>query len=131
MSHDHVLSDEPRISSGDSTILQRSPAVRNILNVYEAGETTVVGFGGREVPDETCLAEYREQLAELTERHCCHTLTVDLTGVKRVPSGLLGLLVSIQRRGLRIELFNPSKDIRDVLETTRLATLFDVREAAT
>ena len=100
----------------------------SMLRVYETGELTVVGFGGQDVPTEVCIAEYRDQLNRLIEQHDCRTLAVDLSGVKLMPSGLLGMLVSLRKRLESIELFNPSNDILDVLEITRLRDQFVIRE---
>ena len=99
-----------------------------VLQVYEAGELTVVGFGGRDVPDDTCLTSYRSQLADLIKAHSTKVLAFDLRGVKLIPSGLLGLIASCRNLGVEIELFNPSEDIRDVLRITGLDAVLTVRE---
>lgn len=109
---------EPRVS------LNGEP----LLNVYEIGELTVVGFSGRDIPDEICIAGYREQLLALLGEYPVRTLAFDLTGVKLIPSGMLGLLTSLRRRVDQIELYNPSEDIREVLRITNLDTLFVIKD---
>lgn len=106
------------------------PGIEPLLHVYQAGELTVVGFAGNDVPDEACVAAYREQLLQLLSDHNSRTLAFDLTGVRYVPSGMLGLLVSLKKSHpkLEIELYNPSDDVREVLEITKLGSLFSVRE---
>lgn len=99
-----------------------------ILEVYRAGPTTVVGFGGRNVFDEVNVAACREELLHLIQRENCRTLAVDLTGVLLLPSGLLGVLTSVHKRGVEVHVYNPSDDVRDVLETTRLNTMIQVHE---
>jgi len=99
-----------------------------VLRIYQVGELTVVGFGGVDVPDEACIADYRTQLTELIEQHNCKTLAFDLSGVTVVPSGMLGVLISLKKTGLEIELYNPSPDILDVLAITKLDGMFTVRE---
>lgn len=99
-----------------------------LLNVYEIGELTVVGFSGRDVPDEICIAGYRDQLLALLGEYPVRTLAFDLTGVKLIPSGMLGLLTALRRRVDQIELYNPSADIREVLKITNLDTLFTIRD---
>lgn len=94
------------------------------LEVYEAGQLTVIGFGGREVLDDLNMAECRDEIAELIRDHGCSTLAFDLTGVRLIPSGLLGVLASAHRNGVEIHLYNPSDDIREVLEITKLDRLF-------
>ena len=104
------------------------PPLSGVLQVYEVGELTVVGFGGRDVPDDTCLTEYRSQLADLIQTHHTKVLAFDLQGVKLIPSGLLGLIASCRNLGVEIELFNPSQDVRDVLRITGLDAVLTVRE---
>ncbi|GIX03971.1 MAG: hypothetical protein KatS3mg113_0977 [Planctomycetaceae bacterium] len=98
------------------------------LEVYHAGPLTVVGFGGKPVLDNINLAECREQLLHLIETHETHTLAIDLTGVKVLPSGLLGLLASVHRRGVEIQLFNANDDIREVLAITKLDQVMRLEE---
>ena len=98
------------------------------LEVYEAGELTVIGFGGREVLDHLNLAECRNEVAELIHDHGWSTLAFDLTGVRLLPSGLLGMLVSVKRQGVEVHLYNPSEDIREVLEITKLDKMFHLHE---
>ena len=90
------------------------------LEVYQAGELTVIGFGGREVRDNMNVAECRDELVELIREHHCKVLAFDLTRVRLIPSGLLGLLASIRKQGVEVHLYNPSADIREVLEITKL-----------
>lgn len=98
------------------------------LEVYEAGELTVIGFGGREVLDRLSLAECREELLRLIDEYQCRTLALDLTGVRLIPSGMLGMLCSIRRQGIEIHLYNPSQDVREVLEITKLDSLLEMHE---
>ncbi|MBW3543507.1 MAG: STAS domain-containing protein [Planctomycetes bacterium] len=95
--------------------------------VYEVGELTVVGFGGHDVPDDTCLSAYRQQLVALIEEHNTRVLTFDLTGVKLLPSGLLGLIATMRNTGVEVQLFNPSDDVREVLRITGLDAVLSVR----
>lgn len=98
------------------------------LEVYEAGELTVIGFGGREVLDRISLGECRDELIRLIETHQCSTLAIDLTGVRLIPSGMLGMLCSIRRQGIEVHLYNPSQDVREVLEITKLDSLLEMHE---
>jgi anti-sigma B factor antagonist len=98
------------------------------LEVYEAGELTVIGFGSREILDRMSLGECREELIRLIEEHQCSTLAFDLTGVRLIPSGLLGLLCSFRQQGIEVHLYNPSQDVREVLEITKLDTLLEMHE---
>lgn len=99
-----------------------------LLEVYQAGELTVVGFGGREILEQVSLIEYRDELQALTDEVGCETLAIDLTGVRIVPSGMLGILASLHSKGIQIQLFNAGEEIREVLEITKLDQLFNLHE---
>lgn len=98
------------------------------LEIYQAGELTVIGFGGREVLDDMNVADCRDELVELIRENQCKTLAFDLTGVKLIPSGLLGLLASIRKQGVEVHLYNPSSDIREVLEITKLDQVLQLHD---
>ena len=91
-----------------------------ILQVYHSGPLCVAGFGGRDVLDTFSVKGIRDELLELVKVQQCETLALDLTGVNLIPSGMLGLLSSIRNLGIEIHLYNPSDDIREVLEITKL-----------
>ena len=104
------------------------PIHHDMLRVYETGPLTVVGFGASEVLDQIDLAECRDEIMELLKLHDCKVLAFDLTGVRYVPSGMLGLLASLNRLGIEVHLYNPSSDVREVLQITRLDQLFKIHE---
>lgn len=99
-----------------------------ILEVYQVGPTTIVGFGGRDVLDTVNVAVCRDEIIVLIEKVNCDVLAFDLTGVTLLPSGLLGLLTSITKTDVDVHIYNPSEDIQDVLETTKLNTLMEVHQ---
>lgn len=96
------------------------PQNQDIFQVYQTGELTVVGFGNREILDQIDLSECRAEILALVEKHHCQTLAFDLSGVKLIPSGMLGLLASLRRMKIAVHLYNPSPDIAEVLQITRL-----------
>lgn len=98
------------------------------LEVFKSGEITVVGFGDREILDQINLAACREQLELLIQQCNTKTLAFDLSGVRLIPSGMLGLLASLRDTGVTIQLFNPSEDVTEVLEITKLNRLFEIKE---
>ena len=105
-------------------------AVRlDTIDVYRSGPLTVVGFGTRNALDVSVVA-CQNELAKVLREANCHTLAVDLTGVRLVASGMLGVFASIQRRGVRVLLFNPSPDLVEVLEITKLDRLLAIHEVA-
>ena len=99
------------------------------LQVYSVGPTTVLGFGGQDVPSEFNAAHYRAAITDLLLANQSTTVAFDLSGVKLVPSGMLGLLASLrQLDGLSptVQVFNPSKDVQEVLQITKLNTMIEV-----
>lgn len=101
-------------------------ATGDILHVYQTGELTVVGFGGREILDQIDLTQCRSEIVALVEKNQCKTLAFDLFGVKLIPSGMLGLLASLRRMNVEVHLYNPSPDIEEVLQVTRLNEVMPV-----
>ena len=103
------------------------PTRHDVLRVYESGTLTVIGFGDA-VIDQADVAECREEIRELVKLHGCQVLAFDLTDVEYIPSVMLGLMASLTRTGLEVHLYNIAPDVREVLETTRLASLFTIHE---
>jgi anti-anti-sigma factor len=99
-----------------------------ILQVYQTGPTTVVGFGGKDVLGDVNVAACRDELLELIRREECAVMAFDLTGVKLIPSGLLGLLASIRNNDVDVHIYNPSDDVRDVLAITGLNSLMEIHQ---
>ena len=96
------------------------------LEIVRNGEVTVVGFGGRDLLDQINLAACRDQITDLIKRNQTKTLVIDLAGVRLIPSGLLRVLASIRDTVEKIQILNPSEDVRDVLEVTKLNQIFEV-----
>ena len=101
---------------------------REELQVYSVGPVTVLGFGGREILDQIDIGSCRLKIVNLVKTHQVQTLAFDLTGVKLMPSGMLGLLASLRELGVVVELYNPSEDIQEVLQVTRLNELLTIRQ---
>ncbi|ADG67383.1 hypothetical protein Plim_1550 [Planctopirus limnophila DSM 3776] len=93
--------------------------------VYQSGPLTVIGFG-RNRPDRLDLGICRDELTLLLRSTKCQSLAVDLTNVRFVPSGMLGLLATIPKLGVELMVFNPNPEIREVLEITRLDSIMRV-----
>jgi anti-sigma B factor antagonist len=94
------------------------------FEVYEPGPLTVIGFGTRDMLDQFDLAACRGDVFDLIRDYRCQMLAIDLTGIQIIPSGLLGLLVSVHQQEISVCLFNPSEDLREVLQITKLDRLF-------
>ncbi|HET6324399.1 MAG TPA: anti-sigma factor antagonist [Planctomycetaceae bacterium] len=103
------------------------PRRQSYLNVYQTGKLTVVSFVSAEHLDQIVVSECRAEIADLIKMYSCEVLAFDLTSVKLVPSGMLGMLASLGRLGVQVLVFNPSDEIREVLEITRLDSLLQVQ----
>lgn len=102
-----------------------------LLKVYSVGPVTVLGFAGRDVPSEFNVAHYRAAITDLLKANKSSTVAFDVTGVRLVPSGMLGLLVSLTRipdLPLVVQIFNPSADVREVLAITKLNRMIEIHE---
>ena len=99
------------------------------LQVYEVGRTTVIGFGGVDILDDMNVVVYRDAIDALISDNEISILAVDLTGVRLIPSGMLGLLASTRSRGVEVHIYNPSEDVREVLSVTNLDRLMPVHDA--
>jgi anti-sigma B factor antagonist len=102
----------------------------DILDVYESGELTVVGFGGREVLDVVSAGGCHEELMKLIQINSCRAIAFDMTGLQFVPSRFLGLLAAVQRNGVEIHLYNASERIREKLQIAKLDRVLNLHEVA-
>ena len=119
---------EPETPLPPTRVIETIRGSEAVLQVYQAGELTVVGFGNKDVPSEICIAEYRDSLIKLLAEHRCRVLAVDATGVSMMPSGVLGLLSTLRKKVDRLEIYNPSRDVLATLRLTRLDTLMEIHE---
>jgi len=98
------------------------------LEIYKSADVTLDDVGGREVFDQTNIGACREQISALVKQDNIRTLAFELTGVQLIPSGMLGLMASLRDLGVTVQIFNPSADVREVLEITKLNQLFEIHE---
>lgn len=134
-SEDSSFNDDAEPSSGTDPeigeIKQFALTEDGLLKVYSVGGTTVLGFAGQDIPSEFNVAHHRAAISDLLKMHESSVVAFDLTGVNLVPSGMLGLLVSLRNLdGINptVQVFNPSEDVREVLRISRLDTLIEVHE---
>jgi anti-sigma B factor antagonist len=97
--------------------------IRSRLEVIELGPRTVVGFGGANLPPEHALGQYLTEISELIERSRCRELIFDLSGVSAVPSGFLGLMASVLKKGAAVSVKDASREVREVLALTNFDRL--------
>ena len=133
------MSQEPDCSpsdpNGDSVVDSPQFALTEdgVLKVYSVGPVTVLGFGGNDAPSEFNAAHYRAAITDLLLANHCDVVAFDVTGLSLIPSGMLGLLVSLKKLdGLNptVQIFNACDDIKEVLQITKLNTMIEVREVS-
>ena len=96
------------------------------LEVRDPGEVTIVGFRGERFLGATMVQTCRKELNRIVERHRPKVIQFDLTGVALITSEMLNFLVSLRKKGLDVALYNPSEDVRAVMDITRLDTVFEL-----
>ena len=98
------------------------------IHVQDFQETTVLRCSGRIVRGDGARDLLRAAMSQ-DSRH----LQIDLSGVKAIDAGGLGVLVALEKwanDGNRtILLTNPSKRVREALETTKLNSVLPIRTA--
>jgi hypothetical protein len=99
----------------------------HLLDVLAAGPETVVRLQESAAPIELSLPELEQEVNRLVAQHGCHTLAFDLDGTALVASSLLAFFVWLHNCGLKVQLRNTSKEVRDHLEVTKLDRLLHVR----
>lgn len=119
---------EDVVPQGDSDILHKPADTPGVFQVYAAGEATVVGFAGQAVPNDFWIGAYKDELARIVREYNSKELAFDLGGVTAIPSGMLGLLSSLKDLNVTISLYNPSLELREIIELTKLSEVVEIRE---
>jgi len=99
-----------------------------IPQVYSMDLVVVVGFGGVAIPDDHNLAAHRNEILELLNKPGRAELATDLTGVLIVPSGIVGLLVSLTWKNITVSVYNASAEMREVFKVTHVDRLITLHE---
>jgi anti-sigma B factor antagonist len=127
-----VTTDDNQDPSANNAFEDQLPLTEDgMLKIYSVGPVTVLGFGGQDLPSEFSVAHYRLAICELLKANNSSIVAFDVTGVRLVPSGMLGLLVSLTRLPdlpLTVQVFNPSDDFREVLAITKLNKFIEIHE---
>jgi hypothetical protein len=111
--------------TGDSRIFTVDEVGRRAVVRFRDWKSSSDAFFG---PWEDFACDARSELESLTSEHDCTTLAIDISPIDLVPSSFLGLLVSLHRSGLEIELLHASKSVREILDRTQLNRVLKVRD---
>jgi anti-anti-sigma regulatory factor len=93
------------------------------LRVIESGYRTVVEFADSDAIRDGAfdVRRCREEIEDLVEKHGCRDLRFDLDNISRLPSGFLGLVTSLDSRGVHVSVCHASAFVREVFESANLA----------
>lgn len=98
------------------------------FKLYRHGPVTVIGWSGVEEIDFD-PADFQQEAADLVTGAGAQTLAIDLTRLEWFPPGLLGGLPALAKQGVRVLLFNPTEDVRELLRVARLDGALGVHDA--
>jgi anti-anti-sigma factor len=116
------------VPEGDSGVLMAKPADPSVLKITHDGSAIVIGFNEVQMVDDLCIAGYRDQVFKLLEQNTnCQKLVFNVTNIKFLPSGMLGLMATVKKSGRNVELVNPTAEVREVLHLTRFDEVFTIR----
>ena len=122
--------DGAKVPDGDSGLLITKSVDPSLLKISREGSSLAIGFNEIEVTNELNIADYRDQVFSLlSEDKECSKLTFDVSNLKYLPSGMLGLLASVKKKVPTVEVLNPSADILESLRVTNLDTVVTTRNS--
>jgi len=100
--------------------------ISDVFHLRETGRLTVVGVNPDGITDFTRFEQCRDELIPILQKADCHVVRFDLDGIPFLASGIMGLLISLQKIGVEIQLQNVSEHILDVLRVTRLDEMVEI-----
>ena len=96
------------------------------INIEQTADVAVLHCAGRMVRSQALLLP-KDALTSLSR---LRVVVLDLSEVEMLDAGGLGMLVSLHNwacvNGIQMKLVNPSKPVRQMLELTRLTSIFDI-----
>src|SRR5215475_4272789 len=105
-------------------------AMNMTTTTRQVGLVTIVDISGRIVLGEECISLGKLVSDLLDKGH--NKILVNLADVHRVDTAGLAYIISgltsARKRNGDLKLLNPTKDLRGVLEITRLLTVFDIKD---
>ena len=96
------------------------------INTEQAGDVAVLQCGGRMVRAQA-LSLLKDTVTSLSQ---LRVVVLDLSEVEVLDAGGLGMLVSLHTwacaNGIQLKLVNPSKQVRQMFELTRLTSVLHI-----
>ena len=100
--------------------------ISDVFQVVETGRLTQVRVNPEGVSDFERFEQCRDELVTILNKAGCIVVRFDVEGIPFLASGILGLLVSIRKANVDIQIQNASEHVADVLRVTRLDQLVEV-----
>lgn len=90
----------------------------------------LVDFEGHRFVDDPVVSALRYSLEDALNQSQFAMVAFKLASPRIVSSSLLELLLELRHRGVGIQLVNPSPGVREILNITRLDTLFAIENGS-
>lgn len=100
--------------------------ISDVFQVQEVGRLTLINVNPEGVNDFERFQQCRDELLPILRDADCRVVRFDIGGIPFLASGVMGLLVSLRKYGVEIQLKNASEHVRDVLRVTKLDELLEV-----
>jgi anti-sigma B factor antagonist len=102
------------------------------LGVWRHGDAVVVRFGDHRILDEVAIEKIGQELYAVADQEKCHRLILDLTGVERISTVMLGKLLMLNQRllakGGELRLCGLEPEVQPVFEMTKLNHILEICE---
>lgn len=101
--------------------------IANIFEVLRTGPKIIIGFTETDTdfPMQSGPEAY-QKLVELLEKHECKVLIFDIRNVRILPSSMLGLIASMAKHVDDLYLYNPTDEVREIVEVSQLDQLMEL-----
>jgi anti-anti-sigma factor len=100
--------------------------IADVFQVRKAGRLTVIRVNPDGLTDYLRVEQCRNELVSILEKAGCVVARFDLAGIPFIASGVLGLLASLRKAGVDVQLQDASAHVREVLRVTKLDQMIEL-----
>jgi anti-anti-sigma factor len=100
--------------------------IADVFQVHKTGRLSVISVNPDGISDYSRVEQCRDELVSILERAGCVVARFDVAGIPFLASGVLGLLISLRKHGMDVQLQNASEQVRDVLSSTKLDAIIEL-----
>jgi len=94
-----------------------------LFEIHQTDPFVIVSFGPEGTPNHCYHPECLADLLELIESTGCQILVFDFERVHRLVSGLLGMFVCLQQRGVEVQIWRPAAHLKTAIVNLQLGDL--------